>query len=132
MPRRRPASRDRGNLAVEASLAVALEDPHPRRLVVDHLDASWDAQYGRLAGSLSAGAAGRIEGDGTLSLSGGRDTSLRRAAASGALTAGQAAAALGILGILASGNGSPVSMPIAVRNGIVMAGSFRLAILPPV
>ena len=118
-----------GRLVERLSAALVL-DPATDRLVLERAAATWGGQRGRLAFTGGLDDRDLVDGRGEVALGPGWADTLKRARAVGALDAGEAAAAIGFLGLLTPDQRSAVSFPIEVDSGHVRVGPTVLFTLP--
>ena len=115
---------------VERLSAALIIDPATDRLVLERAAATWGGQRGRLSFTGALDDRDLVDGRGQVALGPGWADTLKRAHTVGALDAGEAAAAIGFLGLLTPDQRSPVSFPIEVDAGHVRVGPTVLFNLP--
>ena len=91
---------------------------------------SWAGQTARLSFDGGLDDHGLLAGRGTVELGPGWATTLKRAHAAGTLSAGEAEAAIGFLGLLAPDERSAVAFPVMAAAGRIAIGRSTLFALP--
>ena len=117
---------------VERLSATLLLGSAAGRLELERATTTWGGQSGRLAFTGRLDDQNLVDGRGEVTLGSGWGDTLKRAHTVGALDAGEAAAAIGFLGLLSPDERSAVSFPVEVDAGRVRVGPTTLFTLPSV
>lgn len=112
-------------------ISVALTLATDRRtLRLGQADLAWGGLFLKLAGTLRADDAGRLQGEGSAAFGPGWAGALARCADGGAIDPGVALALAGLLGLFAPDDTVPVAVPLHLQDGRLMLGPSVLLALP--